>query len=378
MTDLPALEVPQCYVVVGPDDQRGPYTMELLVAEVAAGRLDDNTPVWWPGLADWTTMAAHPGVAGEVARRRTPAEAPPMAFTPPVAPPPPQPRPEQASAPGGPGEAYPAPQPQEPGVQPAEPGVQPGAAGAQPHESAVADAPPPPAEAAAFAPSPSGSDAEGQQATFGVGGTQPFEGAAIEVPAVEVEPADFAAVDDATPEAPFSAAGVGEGIDPVHSEAFADVVRRSRARADAASIIEDVDGRVVAALDAAAQSQGFARTASGGSEDRHELTYVANDSSVLTVGVGRVKGRDLAGGDGELPLEASVSSERYSGEVDSGTGRHGEVVVQAAAHGESHSASVELLVGLADYVDAGYDVDSEALEADMTAVVATLVHRLRS
>ena len=52
MTDLPPLEEPQAYVVVGPDDQRGPYTMELLIGEVLAGRLSDATPVWWPGLSD--------------------------------------------------------------------------------------------------------------------------------------------------------------------------------------------------------------------------------------------------------------------------------------------------------------------------------------
>jgi len=73
MSDLPALDQPQAHVVVGPNDQRGPYTLELLISEVVAGRLHDATPVWWPGLPDWTTMAAHPGVAAEIARRRAPA-----------------------------------------------------------------------------------------------------------------------------------------------------------------------------------------------------------------------------------------------------------------------------------------------------------------
>ena len=71
MSDLPPLEEPQAYVVVGPDDQRGPYTMELLIGEVLAGRLSDATPVWWPGLADWTTMGGHPALAAEIQRRRT-------------------------------------------------------------------------------------------------------------------------------------------------------------------------------------------------------------------------------------------------------------------------------------------------------------------
>jgi len=70
MSELPPLEQPQAYVVVGPNDQRGPYTLDLLIGEVVAGRLSDATPVWWPGLAEWTTMNAHPGVAAEIGRRR--------------------------------------------------------------------------------------------------------------------------------------------------------------------------------------------------------------------------------------------------------------------------------------------------------------------
>ena len=70
MSDLPPLDQSQAYVVVGPNDQRGPYTMELLVSEVLAGRLSEATPVWWPGLEDWTTMGGHPGVAAELERRR--------------------------------------------------------------------------------------------------------------------------------------------------------------------------------------------------------------------------------------------------------------------------------------------------------------------
>ena len=89
MSDLPSLDQPQAYVVVGPDDQRGPYTLDLLIGEVVAGRLHDATPVWWPGLADWTTMTGHPGLAAEIQRRRSPAP-PASAFTPPAAPPPPQ------------------------------------------------------------------------------------------------------------------------------------------------------------------------------------------------------------------------------------------------------------------------------------------------
>ena len=70
MSDLPPLDQPQAYVVVGPNDQRGPYTLDLLIGEVVAGRLHDATPVWWPGLAEWTTMNGQAAVAAEIARRR--------------------------------------------------------------------------------------------------------------------------------------------------------------------------------------------------------------------------------------------------------------------------------------------------------------------
>ena len=91
MTDLPPLDQPQAYVVVGPNDQRGPYTLELLIGEVLAGRLHDATPVWWPGLAEWTTMNSHPGVAAELARPRA-GYADPTAYAPaPAAPPAPAP-----------------------------------------------------------------------------------------------------------------------------------------------------------------------------------------------------------------------------------------------------------------------------------------------
>ncbi|MEZ5238023.1 MAG: DUF4339 domain-containing protein [Microthrixaceae bacterium] len=372
---------------MGPDDQRGPYTMELLVSEVAAGRLDENTPVWWPGLADWTTMAAHPGVAGEIARRRAPQEQAPGAFAPAGAPPPPQaaqpaqqhqPVAEQQPQPGAEQQAQQAQFRAEQQAQQAQFGAeqqaQPGAAFAPAQDVAQEEA------QAAFAPSeapatqdqPGGGEGSSDQGS----GASAFAASAIEVPAVEVGPADFAAVDEETSEEGFRAAGAAEGLDPGHAAAFAEVVRRSRARADAASIIQDVDDRVVSAVDAAAQSQGFSNTARGRSDERHELSYVASDGSVLTVQLGRVRGRDLAGPDGEIPLDASVSSESYSGSIDEGTGRHGEVVVRAAEYENAYAASVELLLGLPDYVDADYDVDSEALERDLRAVIATLTHRL--
>lgn len=349
MSDLPALDQPQSYVVVGPDDQRGPYTLELLVSEVVEGRLNENTPVWWPGLADWTTMGAHPGVAAEIARRRgAPEPTAPMAFAPPVAPPPPQ---DPAVASAGPAER----QPQEVPYQP-EPAPEPMV------DQAVA-----PDDGVSMDPG---------NGIFGIRGESTSTDA-IEVPAVDVTPADFEAVDEPTTEDGFRAAGAGEGLDPMHSEAFSELIRRSRVRADAASIVEGVDSALVVAVDAAATAEGFNNTARSDAGERHELSYVSPGGVALLVHLGKVHGHDLAMGNAEVPLEASVSSSSYSGELDAGNGRHGDVIVVVTERGIGASASVELILGLSDYVDAGYDVDSQSLERDARAVVATLVHRLR-
>ncbi len=70
MTDLPPLDADIAYVVVAENDQRGPYQLEVLITEVLGGRIYDSTPIWWPGLPEWTTIAAHPGIAAELQRRR--------------------------------------------------------------------------------------------------------------------------------------------------------------------------------------------------------------------------------------------------------------------------------------------------------------------
>lgn len=342
MTDLPPLDQPQSYVVVGPDDQRGPYTLDLLVSEVAEGRLNENTPVWWPGLADWTTMSAHPGVAAEVARRRgVPDQAVATAFAPPAAPPPPQ---DFAPSHAEPEVVQPQEVPYQPEPVP------------EPTEAAITDM---------------------DSGIFGIRSeSDPTD--AIEVPAVDVTPADFEAVDTRPDEDGFRAAGVGEGLDPAHADAFAELIRRSRARADAASIVENVDAALVAAVDAAAVAEGFAGTARDDAGERHELSYTSSEGMSMAVHLGKVHGRDLAAGGAEVAFGASVSWGGYGGELSFGDGRHGEVVVVAVQSGVGASASVDLILGLSDYVDAAYDVDSQSLERDVRSVVATLVHRLRN
>ncbi len=370
MTDLPPLDQPQSYVVVGPDDQRGPYTLELLVEEVVAGRLNDNTPVWWPGLADWTTMSAHPGVAAEIARRRGAPD--PSAQVPFAAP---------APAPVAQAPAAPAP------VAPAEPGYPAGQpAAGDPVGQAQAQDPFSVGDQGSHVAPGSTAGAEGviagpdDRGTFGVpeGSTS---GEAIEVPAVDITNADFNAVDDPVVNDGFRASGPGEGIDPIHAEAFSDLIRRSRARADAASIVADVDSKFVAAVAGAAAAEGFSArsgdpSSEGDGRDSHDLSYASPDGRTLTVHLGRVHGHDLALGDAAVPFEVALSSTSYVGELQVGTGEHGEVVVSAAEGEVGASAEVDLTLGLGDYLDGDYEVDSDALQRDVRAVVLTLIHRL--
>ncbi|MFN7149929.1 MAG: DUF4339 domain-containing protein, partial [Microthrixaceae bacterium] len=141
MSELPPLDQPQAHVVVGPNDQRGPYTLELLITEVLAGRLSEETPVWWPGLNDWTTMGAHPGVAGELTRRRAAAAAP--AWAEPAADPYGAPATSYA-APGS--EQYAAPAEAQPSYEAAQPTASPAAPFGTSAESAPSDEEPVDAE----------------------------------------------------------------------------------------------------------------------------------------------------------------------------------------------------------------------------------------
>ncbi|MFV0316107.1 MAG: DUF4339 domain-containing protein [Microthrixaceae bacterium] len=394
MSDLPPTDQAQCYVVVGPDDQRGPYTLELLVTEVVAGRLDENTPVWWPGLADWTTMAAHPGVAAEVTARRGAPQVEPS----PYAPPPPgeyaaaaQPTPDPAQAQaveevlragGSEPTSVVAATPQfatdSPAVADPTAGNEPVfGVGGQPADAPVADLQVAAAPTAA-APAPS---ATAPGALGGLAQPQDLvEGPAVEVPEVEVTPADFEAVDAqglGSDSDGYRAAGAGEGLDPMHSEAFADLIRRSRARADAASMIDNADGAFVSAFDSAATKAGFTRTAEGDSANSHELTYMGAPGETLMINLGRVTGHLLATGGSHVDLEASCASERFAGELDAGAGEHGEIVVANREGGVGAAASVSLHLPLEDYVGEDHAVDEIALDRDANAVVATLADRIR-
>jgi hypothetical protein len=380
MSDLPPLDQPQAYVVVGPDDQRGPYTLELLISEVVAGRLSEQSPVWWPGLADWTTMASHPGVAGEIQRRRTPT-------SPPSAPAPEQPAPGQhqqaegwgygqsgtgygvQSSPGqdystemyagygAPAEADVAPEPVQEPAAPVVPVDQPiGAATGAPVEAQ---------ESTTMAGETVAAEVAG-----GDEADTPMVAPAVEVPAADIGPEDFMAADEGSTGA--SAAGAAQGLDPGHGATFADLVARSRARADAAAIVAQLDDGFVAAAVSAAEGLGLTGTGREDDAGSHRLAFSVDDSTTLEVTLGRVTGRGLALRDGEVALGVTCRSTTYGGGAKGGSGEHGEIVVTSEEWGGASMAAVGLLLAIADYVDESHTLDRAALERDLTAAMSAV------
>lgn len=320
MTDLPPIDQPNAYVVLGPDDQRGPYTLELLISEVVAGRLQDVTPLWWPGIGDWTTFAANPAVAAEIQRRRTGSQAPTDAFAP-------QPQPAQ----------------QQPGQ-----GSQPG----QGQPQAV----------------------DPQAATAGAGVGAPYDQASDLAP-IEVEPtaADFSAV--GRPVEGFRA-GSAMGLDPMHGQNFADLITRSRARAEAAALVEQIDERFTESLLSATNLLGLSMISESGDDGMHDLHFEDPDSGSLSVSLTQITGQLVADPHGHATLDMTWSSPGYAGASSASAGEHGEVVVTAGGPDAISTASVSLLLALEDYVSAEHIVDTDALERDFAAVAAQLAHSL--
>ncbi len=329
MSDLPPLDQPQAHVVVGPNDQRGPYALELLISEVIAGRLSDETPVWWPGLPDWTTMGAHPGVAAELQARRAPAPAPAPGWADPAA---------QAAA------AQPAPAaPQPVEAQPAAP--QP--VEAQPVEAQPADPFAPPAEA---------DIAEAIVIEDGVVVTETV------VVADGVVVADEITVDV---------------IEQRHVEAYAALVGRSSARAQVRERVDAVDKAIVTTVVAAAGDRGFELSERADVDRGHELRLDSAAGDLLVISLGRVVASRVEDIRGEhLPLTVSYRSGAYEGGADAGEGEHGEVRVVSDEWTGQATSTVSLFLGVGDYFSESLELDEDALALDIAATIATVQQRL--
>lgn len=395
MTDLPPLDQPQAYVVVGPNDQRGPYTLELLIGEVLAGRLHDATPVWWPGLAEWTTMSSHPGVAGELARRRA-AYADPQAYAPqPQAPAPAPGQYEQAQ-----GYGYDTAAPAQP-TQPvsgqdysadmyagqqvaANPAVDPTPAQ---EPFAPVSAVPEPVQAGESAPVEAVGETElaGEYVPAEVTGGESADvyaaPAATGWSVAEPNVAGEAIVVDEAPEvmSPDQVQDAEpEGLAGVEQQAaFASLVGRSRIRAAAGDQVRAVDAALADAVVAGAESQGFAEADRTAGDAKHDLRFDGGPGESLSIALGRITGDDLSAvRSGHVPLTVRFQSATYGGELDAGTGEHGEVVVVSDEWSGQATSTVSLLLSLEDYVGEDMTVDNGAVVRDVGAAVAVVRSRM--
>ena len=343
MSDLPPLDQSQAYVVVGPNDQRGPYTMELLVSEVLAGRLSEATPVWWPGLEDWTTMGGHPGVADELARRRA-ASAPAPVWADPSH----QPAAEQYAQPAAEQYAPPAAeqyaQPEPTAGAAADPfgiGVPSAAVAEEPGTSEVLDHD-------AAEPSVDHTDQTG-----GAGSDdQPVDAEVIEIDEIVT-------------------------VDPRHHEVFAALVARSSVRAGLQARIDAVDDQLVEAVSSAVIDQGFSLGERVDAERGAELRFDGNQGDLVMVSMGRpaaMRPEDL--GEDHVPVTVSYRSGTAGGVSDAGGGSHGDVQVAADEWTGQSTSSVSLFIGLGDYLDDALSLDAASVRRDIGATVAVLRERL--
>ncbi len=316
MSDLPPLDQPQAHVVVGPNDQRGPYALELLISEVIAGRLSDETPVWWPGLPDWTTMGAHPGVAAELQRRRAP---------------------EPAPTPGW-----------------ADPAAQPAPAEAQPAHAAPAGT----TTADPFAPPTAAED--------------DIEDAVVVEDAIVVT--DTVIVEDGQVVAEAVAV---TAIEPHHAEAYSGLVARSAARAQVRERVDAIDESIVTTVIEAATDRGFELTERADVDRGHELRFDATSGDLLVISLGRVSVTSIDEIRGEhLPLTVSYRSGAFEGGADAGSGAHGEVRIVSDEWTGQATSTVSLFLGVGDYFSESLELDRDALVLDIVATIAMVQQRL--
>lgn len=336
MSDLPPLEEPQAYVVVGPDDQRGPYTMELLIGEVLAGRLSEATPVWWPGLGDWTTMGGHAGVAGEIERRRSASSAPAPGWADPTPTGAPQPTYEQQTYEQ---QTYGAQGYEQPSYE--QPSYEQPSYGTQGYEQPSYE-----------------------QHAGGFGGLQGVASPADDV--IDVDPIGVAPGESA----PRSVAAHDQA-------AFDQLVVRSATRSAHAERIAAAEESFVDAVVDAASATGLTVTGRDRGESAYDLRLDDTHGTQVVVLLGRFPTsptEDL--GAAVVPLQVSAHASGYGVNAHSSTGQHGEVVVTTDEWTGQASSSVALLLGLDDYVDAGLVVDRGSVGRDVGAVIAVVRGRL--
>lgn len=304
------------WVVVHGREQVGPYALELLIDEVIAGRLADTTPVWWPPLADWTTIRDNVGLLAEIERRR------------------------RTDAPGW-----------APTVV--------GDAGSE-------DPAGPPGPGIALGP-----------AAQSVG-TDP-EVELVEPDVVELEPIgepdgdeDDVGVVDAVITSPIT------GIRRSTPE-LAGLVDRSRRIAERLQAISAADDVLLSTMIAVGEAHGLAFTDhhSGPEEHRINLRDESGDRE-LTVLLGRIaNGSHDIMVDPVLPLSMTLGMRNLvrpeTGSSDTiGTEEHGSIVVSVDERSGRLTAWISLYLATSDYADDTLTVDADRLYRDLDMVVVAL------
>ena len=416
MSDLPPLHEDIAYVVVAENDQRGPYQLEVLITEVLGGRIHDSTPIWWPGLAEWTTIAGHPGLAGEIQRRRD-AHAASNPVVPPSVPtlPPAEPvtQPVQAdstlgmfgqSVPQDPAPVDPnqAPVYTNPGqdystdlyagsgmAAPVEPAVEPQAV---PEQAApvLPVAEPVAAEPASSTrlfgqPVPTGEQVPAE-VTGGIEADVPAASPFAPLAEVVAEPvAPVAPVAPVVEVAPVVAepvvpapAPAPSALDPVAARNYSSLVDRSRLRSEHRARIQSVDEQFVVAVQAAAAGLGFRDAGRTDTDQAHDLRFDGPTGDLLVMSLGRVNATapsDLSVA--HVPTTLTYRAAATATTQDPGSGAHGEVRVAADQWTGQATSSVALVLGLEDYLDATLSVDQAAVARDLSAAVGVLRDRAR-
>lgn len=172
-------------------------------------------------------------------------------------------------------------------------------------------------------------------------------------------------------------APTGPAVAPEQQAAYDDLVRRSQVRAEAAEQVTAVDAALVAAVRGAVEAAGFQAGEAGEGDATHELRFTGGAGETMTVSLGRLSGDapDELSAAG-VPLTVRCQSSSYGGSLDSGTGRHGEVVVVADEWSGQATSIVSLTLSLSDYLGADRSVDQAAVGRDVGAVVAVVRQRL--
>lgn len=425
MAELPSLHDPVTYIVTGPKDQRGPYTLDLICNELLAGRLSNEMLIWWPGMTDWVKVQDHEALQLELQHRRGVD----------VAPPPPQSEPVRA--PGlsdpttsAPGWASPQPQP--------EPQPKPGATSWSAADLPVAESSPDAivdarviGEAPLTAPSPVSAAPFDRPASDGAEAQVPESVPAAEVVEAELiddEPAETEAAPDATGTQIAASSehdtnvvdaeiidelsaneepGAEESSEepefaPVDLEAPSAVTTDgvvSQAVSDLINSTEELyrrrEQREVfhyerrAAVTETASSLGWRLTRDESTATLEELEFENDDAQRLTIALELLPPRRVTGTE-DFSFTAMLSAPRNGTDPATSHGStgaqpaaqptYGDIVTNVDEWTGTQTHTMKLILGLEAYVDiepnsGSINVDTALLKADIGHVISHLQQR---